>query len=512
MGLADCARLALLALTSFVLAACGRVDVIDLLDVRAVAPSRLEAGGVAEVRGAGFPVGYRGIAHFEGEVGGAPIDVEAPAVAVATDRANVQVDLDLLDRLGPGAFEGRVTLRFEGLAGSLEGAVDRVRLSVAPAHAAQVATIARARDHASTLLADVGISVLEVDPRGGLAVESVAFASAAARAGVRKGDRIVAHEGRPLGAIEDVVEPTSGLLALEIARADEAAPVHVAIAIPPSRPFDGATPGEAVALSLLVLILVAPFVRTRRAVVARAPKWRIGATLAKHAAVEVAGAMMVPLYLAIGGRQADALTAAAALGAAKLALRSPGTERWSTRLSSAAACCFGVLAAVACAGLATGTLAIRAIVDAQELAPWRWLAFTSPPALLAVLAFAWAHARGASTPTIADRFIDSASAGLVCCLLFGGFAGSPPGAAIAAAALFLAKWAALRGCVLRTNEPDARVPASCSVAILAVVGAAVWATVRNRAELELAIGPWLLGTAVVALAYELVRARRASTA
>jgi|CZKU01.1.fsa_nt_gi NADH-quinone oxidoreductase subunit H len=413
-----------------------------LVQVTGLAPADVEPGDRITLAGQGFPAGkearvtFRGTLHRPGEA--TVRDVEIAATGLVTGPEQVEVEFregtqtlfcGAGDRAVHSTFEGDVEVAFAAaapgaapVAGTLRHAVLDVRPS------ASVADTAR-EPEGRRVLAFLGLHVEPPARRGiGLMVEAVDPGSRAAASGVVAGDVLTTFDGVRAAAIGDLV-PVPGeheaTIGVRSAGAVTDAPRAIAVdglgGAPPAE-FLGAALFIVGALSVLLFFGATPPSMLGAAVQRAAGRLRARVELASPAnrsAVSAwarvgramrAGVLREALPAASSSTVVDAVGAAlfavlpfgqylvaarldvgilflAATTALAVAAVAGARSAWDGLRGAAHVAWQHVPAAVAVTSvvLTTGSLRVQEIDHAQGGAPWDWLAFRSPAALLATL-------------------------------------------------------------------------------------------------------------------------------
>lgn len=509
------------------LSACAPEHESELLEVRRVAPDRVEPGQILRIRGAGFPPGRAGRARLEGRMhapGASPRNValELDARAVSSDEVEVPFTEAALARLGGrGTLHGRVTVLFAASGGAVVGRSPALVLDVIEARTERLGEELARRRRGAGLARRLGV-VLAEEAAGetGLKVEDVAPESVAARLGLALGDRLVTLEGVRLHALSDFVPPPGRREArIETVRESEGAPFVVLAPMGERR--QGLTQGELVVARialgwvLFVLLFLAPSARVLETWTLGPPEGErrsaflrgsiAAALLAVVMGIDRGGLLGVPLEalvsLALLARASAAYTGARRSGARTLAALGASAGAVGTGLVVALA--LGCLAAIG------GTTDLSALHELQGAAPWEWTAFRTPAGPLVVglvlVAGSWS-ARERSHPFasfVGDAVTLMLSAA-VAALLLGGWVGAPSGWGSALAGIgFVAKtlvcWSAMRraGAIPWT----ARTILATGITLLAAIAiTAGWIVWEPGLEVERALAEVLtaaLATAIV---------------
>jgi len=421
------------------LAACQPVAGPALVQVTGTMSSRLREGDVLELRGDAFPEGRTAEVTLRGEVfraGSAPsrkFQVSLPGRSVSTHTVAVDVTRPV-ERAFSGttdplhaSFHGSIEVSFAPrVAGTppVTGVLPDVRLDFIPAEGNAASVEARRED--GLRFADF-VGVL-LDESGAPFVAGVMPGSAAERAGVARGDRLLSMAGVSVLGVEDLVPPPRARQVELVVDGSATSRRTLVLDVAGFRPVSPREWGLAAgmlagALALLALV-VSPFGRALSFV-----EHRLGERLRQnHRIVRPRGtpaarrsllvllvtalpsgagtyvvfaatsAMLAAFVLGIPlvSRELDlplfVLASFTALMLATLVFGSPGEERLAARVRRAALVltqAFVVFAALTAAGLVVGSFGADALSLAQGPWPWQWLAFRGPVTFGAtLLAFA----------------------------------------------------------------------------------------------------------------------------
>lgn len=443
---------------------CETRDDARLLEVTDVSPTEVNPGQRLRVEGRGFPPGREARLRLDGTMhrpGAEPsrVQVELMGRAASSDRIEARFTRETLAALGGrGTLHGRVVALFDTPDGRrrVTGRSAELELDVRTGAADRLHEEVARRRSGAQLAERLGLSLSEESPEArGLVVAVVHEGSAAARAGIIAGDRLVAAEGVHVHDPSDLVPiPGRDAISLRLARRGEAAPFEVRV---PVETFDTAVVrpetvrATAIALAwlLLFVVLFAPSAGVAdwiAGVAPRAPRrsWRPGALWLRHRrdvpvvaiGVAVLGGLpavdrVMPVEVALevvllavfalriatawlGAGDATARTRARALGGATVSVLLLGTG----------------LGAIAVLG---GTTDVAAL-SRQPVEPWSWTLLRWPvavPALgLVALGAAWPAAGRNPLARLVDDLVLLVLATLTVALLFGGWGeGDPQGTA-----------------------------------------------------------------------------------
>jgi NADH-quinone oxidoreductase subunit H len=435
--------------------------------VSEIVPHEVEVGDRIAILGKGFPSGkvarvtFRGTLHRPGERPVQGAEIGALAAAVTADRLELAFD-EATQALFCGAgeraihttFEGDVEVAFPAVAAGaapVAGLLKRVTVDVRPGSGASPAERER---EGGKLLAWMGAQAGAAP--SGLVVENVRTGSRAEAAGFRTGDVLTGFDGVRVASIADLLPPP-GARSVSVAvrigrltdgrerRTDEAGTAEVTRTIPIDG-FRRSPPAGRLAAALLIVSMltivwlvgaptpaalaaglqrvVSPL-RERRAGSGRgfvralltasrdALPRDIPAAIADAGACALIATMPFAQYVVAARLDVGLLFAGGVtslVAAALLTHRSP----WDATLAAGRVAWQHLPAAVAVASvvLTTGSLRIQEIEGMQGGSPWDWLAFRSPPALVAFgLLFACARIEPSRVPApsalarlLADQF------------------------------------------------------------------------------------------------------------
>lgn len=536
---------ALLALAP--LLGCAREPLPQLLTVREVSPREVELGDRLEVTGAGFAQGRPAHVHLHGTAqrpgeDPEPLDLELVGDVVTPERIDVAIDDDVIGKLcGTGThamhttFEGSAEVAFaattEG-APPVTGIASHVTLDAFPPQAPLAQTEARA-DEGARFLKSIGITLRgEADA---FVVDAVAAGSAAERAGILRGDVVVAASGLRVASTSDLAPPPSALaVPIAVRRgAAEHEETHVVALEASAAPLSARLtfPALLIALALVVVLFAAgapgrivPWLRRRLHEGERGSTLRElvppGGALVRYVLPTAALALTMVAPLAHAG---DVSALAFAVIFARI-LAALGAGGGSTRARLLTAVAGGVPLAIVTAGaiFTSGARSLGEIVAGGVGAPLGCAALRSP-LHLALAATALFAGIAPATTTSTRRFEDPAAlrrgvfesawewlatwlqAALVVTLYFGGWRIGALGAA-AGGALFAVKVALafVLAVVVRAALARQTAGASARIALLRFAPAALVLTVLARAW-ELHVGARMLqmGAAVAAIAIAL---------
>ncbi len=478
---------------------CAERSSPDLLEVLEMAPGEAELGDRIALLGRGFPSGkparvtFRGALHRPGERDLSDAEIVLPGTVTSPQRIEVSFDETAealfcggVDRAIHTTFEGDVEVAFaSATAGAppVAGVLRSANLDVRPS--LSLADSALAESEGRRVLAWIGVSATEGG--SGLFVEAVEPRSRAEEAGIKPGDTVSTFNGVRVASAGDLVPPPGQLEALvgvRQGRGSGEALRHVSIQgfrRAPSTELLGALLVVIAALAVVAFFAaptpprvaaaihrVASRIRARRLEgrarassvrrplsSSRGPGGWAAADWVEAAACAALVTLPFGQYLVASRLDVGVLFVAAATTLATSALVAPrasgsgwtASQRWRGLRDAAHVVWQHLPAALAVAGVIvlTGSLRIQEIERAQGGWPWEWLAFRTPPMLVALLSLltcariepdardapglsAWLYAE--RTPPRAGRgsLLESACrvhriivAGLACSLFLGGW-------------------------------------------------------------------------------------------
>jgi len=527
------------------------------------------------ILGDGFPAGRRGLVTLVGtshRPGAEPLDVraEARARALSTTSIELVATEDLLSSLGGrGTFHGTMRVEFAGAdgRGTVSGLLEAVSLDFAPASAGDLVTDLSNARAATDLLTDLGVvPVSDDDASLGLRIDALRRDGPGDRAGLRKGDRIVAVDGVSIGSTSDFSPPPSARRAtLQIQRPGEIAELRIVVPLHRLAVEQAARseiPWVATAIGVcLLLIFLAPTAQLterlvssiagvrqeRRAVQPPEPtdpglrariarlRARLGratwAAVGTLAVVSALGAFPFTARALTGDLDvaiALLLALAARLGTHIVGVPPREDGRPARRLSrmlpvSAEGVRDGVgaICAVSCIVIASGTLRLEGVVAAQGGSPLAWYVLRSPIAfvafgvLMASIGGGAAWTRG-TVSQIAERTHLFVMSGLATALFLGGWRvpglpGDPleasAGWRLLAAAIFIAKAGAVFALASRLARRTSTAGrwAWPAVGLVCAAASAVTLAVPVPPMVERTSGPVLVAAVAGLAAYAVVR-------
>ncbi|MEM9191171.1 MAG: PDZ domain-containing protein [Myxococcota bacterium] len=220
---------------------CDAANEAGLLQVEEISPVNVDPETVLHIRGAGFPSGKPGLAIFRGSFRQPgrrvePVEAEVEGVALSQEHFRITGTDALVDGLGGrGTFHGSVQLEFDGHSADTRvvGRLTDVEVDFAPS---AVGTIRHddleRRREAAALVEYLGVVLVGDDEATGLLVDGVVRGGPAERAGMEKGDRIVAIDRTRVREPTDLL-PVPGMESaiIEVVRARHSAPVRLFVSL-----------------------------------------------------------------------------------------------------------------------------------------------------------------------------------------------------------------------------------------------------------------------------------------
>lgn len=529
-------------------AGCGEALDARLVSVESVEPAELEPGALALVRGAGFAAGDDAAVRFVGSVhrpGGTATDVRIAvhASAVSASELAFVVTDELVERAGGrGTFGGSVEVEFalDG-GGVISGRLDDVTLDFVPSESAEAIDRSLARTRAAEEFlgrAGIVISPDDADDEAGFRIDAVLRGTAAARAGLAKGDRIVEVDGVRVLAFADLVPMRdTSRPSIALVRPGRSTPILADLDL--ADPAERALPASLIAGVAFVFIAflgtLTPVGRIVRhlapslvAMRQRLPglvvhvRKESGSRFERARAVALAIASIVAGTLAFLALPFASNVLGATLHVGFIAVvvvlgRSLAPMRAETRARRIA------IAAVELVAVATLTFAVSVASDrstvaelvlAQGALPWEWAAFRDPCVVLAIVALFSTQvmaARDRSPGESAWRDVPVLGARLVCAALLAavclggwtlpGVDGDPleaePWLRALGLALYLLKCWAMLVLPLGYRAHASAIAAPLVPALAAFAGTIAFAVVPGVESLRIALGYALLGGAIV---------------
>jgi NADH-quinone oxidoreductase subunit H len=391
----------------------------ETVRVRDLVPRDLEIGDRMAILGDGFPPGkqarvtFRGTLHRPGEQPVEGAEILVSATVQAPERIELSIDEPtqaLFCGTGPRAthatFEGAVEVAFPASApgaAPIVGVLEHTTIDVRPGAGASL----RDREgEGQRVLAWIGVDAAVAAP--GLIIEKVRPGSPAQAAGIAVGEVVTTFDGVHVGSMADVVPPPGErAVTIGIRAARSASPAARVVRIDGLRRQAAADGSFAVLIVFAALLFAwlfgAPAGPTVSAALQRIIA-RVRAARATKSATQretsapFGSAVIVDIvvWAMLGVLPFGPSTVAArfdvGLVFVAVATSLASAAFFARRSVWAGARAFvhvaweqlPAAASVACVVLATGSLRIREIEDAQGGWPWEWLAFRSPAELLAL--------------------------------------------------------------------------------------------------------------------------------
>jgi hypothetical protein len=532
------------------LSGCGEALDARLVSVESVEPAELEPGDVALIRGAGFAAGDGATVRLSGSVhrpGGMESDVRiaVDASAVSASELAFVVTDELVERAGGrGTFDGSVEVEFalDG-GGVISGRLDDVRIDFVPSESAEAIDRSLARTRAAEeFLARAGIVISpdDADDNAGFRIDAILRGTAAARAGLAKGDRIVEVDGVRVLAFADLVPMRdSSHPTIALVRPGRSTPILADLDL--ADPAESALPASLIAAVAFVFIaFLGTLTPVGRIVRHLAPSLAImrqrlpglvahvrrgsGSRLDRARSIGLAIASVVASTLAflalpfasnvLGASLHVAFIAAVVvLGRALAPIADDGRAR---RVAIAAVELVAVATLTFGASIASERSTVAELVLAQGALPWEWTAFRDPCVVLAIVALFCTQVMSArdrsaaerpwrEVPVFGARLVAAAHLAAVC---FGGWNlpgvdGDPlqaePWLRALGLGLYLLKcWAML---VLPLGYPPrgSALAAPLALALAAFAGMVAFTVVPGVESLRVGLGYALLGATIVVI-------------
>jgi len=411
-----------------------------LVQVSGVLSNRLREGDVIELRGDAFPEGRTAEVTLRGEVSRAGqararhFELSLPGHSVSTHAIAVDVTRPV-ERTFTGTspalhatFHGAIEVSFAPKVAHtppVTGVLPDVTLDFIPAEG-DSASLEAERDEGRRFAEFAG--VLLADDRASPTVSGVMPGSAAERAGVVMGDRLLELAGvHVLGVADFVPPPRARSAELVVARDGNADGRRLLLDVTGFRPVAprdlGLAAGLVAGALALLFMLASPFGRALAFVEHRlaerlrdqrlsVPPPRAGAArrpapfltrlsrvlptglgsyvvFALASALVAAAALGIPLVAREVDLPALVVLAFAALAFASVVFGAPGERgAWARARRALLVCAQSIpaLGALGTVGLTVGSFGPEALALAQGALPWQWLAFKSPLLLAASLA------------------------------------------------------------------------------------------------------------------------------
>lgn len=392
-----------IALASLAAFGCERTPDAPLLELSEVTPKRVELGDKLEIEGASLPEGrdarvvLRGVLVRPGESPEAA-EVETVGRVATRDRILVPVTPELLGAIcGADAshttFTGSVEVAFAAKSSGappVTGTIEKATIDVVPQGTS------RNDEAGARTLAAMGAHLGDTseggDARMGLQLAAVDPGSAAERAGLAAGDRVMAFGGvRVVSAADAVLAPGSRAVTLTVTHAarttEEDVVVDVGDLAPPAR--------TRVSLGFAFALLAAVAIVGRAGPLARWAAWlesRLGAkrtTRGSHAGALVFAAAVslaaLPLARPWFGARLDlglvlvaVVIASSSLAASYELGLAAKLRSWGRSLVRTLPAAFALVAVA----LRAGSLSSDDVLRAQGAYPWQSLAAKSPVGIL----------------------------------------------------------------------------------------------------------------------------------
>ncbi len=495
MGLIGCLLVAL------GIVGCGRDVRVELLEITAIGPDRIEPGRRIEIDGRGFPVGADATLHLRGTLHqpGRAHDVELsiPVEIDAVEHAEALVTGAMLDELGDdgrGTFRGEATLLVpmaNDAHGVVSGTFSDLVLDLRPSADDDRALDTRELD------AWWGLTLAE-DPELGLRVTEVDPAGRAAALGVAEGDALIGVDGMRIFDARDLSGWTETPVRLEVDRGHGG--VVLGARVEPDVLPDPSL--RAVQLAALLIIVALALAERDR------PARRRARTRISPQGLLLVAAALALLQRCAHGLDADRMSMllapvfAAVVIATSVtghALRSP----WV--VASGFARALGLLGVVLLSALGRGTIDLEELERTQSLAPTDWALLATPvaPALVVLLALSLPPAAPATASLgarILNRATEIAVSALVVLCLAGGRGSETPLGILS----FCVRGLLVFGCLGWTRATLGRWPwqgraLAALLSLGAAIGAAVLRPDPGAGWSEGAAEVWLAALAIVAL-------------
>lgn len=507
------AIIALLVLASAGVVGCEPQIAVELVDVVAVEPARIDAGHRLRVTGHRFLLGHpctfalRGAWHRPGR----PPEHREHTIegeASSGEAAEAIVTEDVIRALGGRAtFVGELEVRFAAATipgGTVHGLLEDVTLDFVPS----------ARGTTRGELADIeralGARLAEASEEPGAEVAEVLPGGLAESLGVTAGDRIVARgrlnvlEAGDL-ALEGV--PTAER-ALHVVR-DGSEPFELRAAVPVTAPSMPASRAHQLA-ALLVLLAVALGLGARRRGASEAVQ-----RIAGPAHVVTASVVAMLIHRSISSGLVSDVGTLAGVGVLAIGLSGATAgqrNRWSALVTAARALALAATALGAAALSGTTDLVVLSARAAGDVTEWPGLSTALGPAAAFGLVVACVRPTAAIASLLAsalDALVLGVAAALATVVLFGGAGGPDPAAALVfvVRALVVAAGIALARPTLAALAPPALTALGVASAGLSALAAYV-ALVEPLVPSAAAVLAETLGAALVLLLGMAALARR----
>lgn len=546
-----------LLFVALVAAGCAPSRDLPLLELDAASPPEVFERTEIGIAGRGFPPGRRGTLTFDGDAyvpGQRPRSVRfsVPAVATSATEVRVAADAALFERIGGRvSFTGTLGLAFparEG--GTVTGRLRDVRLDFLPSTAERLAYELGDAARGRTIAARIGVRIADEEPEeGGLVVAGVVPESAAARVGLREGDRLVEMDRVRLFTLADLLPPP-GIHETELlvvrGEDERPAPVRLPLFVASDAPSAFVLGLSIVlGLALVVLALFTPAARLTDLLVEPAPTdpeatlpwlfgvngarpWRLRTLLTLLVgtlgmSLAFAGVAVVTRHLEHGFGAGILLSAALVL---RLAARIAGDDvpEEGDKIVGFFAIGTPLALVMTSVSLLVGTEHLSQMEAVQGPLPWQWLVFESPIAFALFPVFAATALGRVEPPGTKSRVAQVlARAHLMVVSALGavaflGGASAPELAGVdprlLGTALYVVKcwglialglWARSLSRFGGANVWKWAVPAS----VLGVIASLAWLVARVPRAVEVSSGPVLASVSLVVLLFVIVARMRA---
>ncbi len=446
----------MLVVSALAAGACQPASGPALVEVKGVLSTRLREGDVLELRGESFPEGrvaevtLRGEVSRPGHARTRGFELSLPGRSIGAHAVAVDVTRPVERKLtgssdaAHATFHGSIEVSFPPRVARtppVTGVLPDVTLDFIPAEGDASALAAR-EEEGKKFAQFAGL--LLVEDQSAPTVAGVMPSSAAERAGVMAGDRLLELAGVRLLTVDDLVPPPRARgVELVVGRAGSDAR-RLVLDVTGFRPLSsrdwGLATGLVAGALLLLFLLVSPFGRAlsfvehrlterlrsretrgsrpaggtprKRTLVSRLvgllPNGALSyVVFAGASAILAANALGIPLVARELDLPALVVLSFTALAFSSLVFGAPGERSLWTRARRALLVvvqALPALAALGCLGVSVGSFGPDALRLAQGALPWEWLAFKSPvllgAALLLVLSLVPEASRGRSLETV----------------------------------------------------------------------------------------------------------------
>lgn len=199
---------------SLFLVSCGKSAAPALAQIDRITPETVEPGDVLRIYGAGFVEGsvditLNGLFQASGQKQPARRKLTLEGIAVSETDIEVHLSAQTMKRLvrEPVKFKGSVHVDFPVAAGAVRIFAERedVRLEMDPG-GAKIATYARKKRDVEAHLRAVGIQPVAAEEVDGIVAAEVIKGSAADKAGLTFGDRLLAVDDREISSLTDMAD------------------------------------------------------------------------------------------------------------------------------------------------------------------------------------------------------------------------------------------------------------------------------------------------------------------